>query len=300
MRPVSALGRRFVGMVVLVVISSLVPAVSSSAGAESLGLRDGDITATGTNTGTGGSTTVNVGGVDLAIARSGRTAHHGASHANPVACTYFSIVGGFGLIGWGEIIDWPTARSIGIYGVECVNVATGVMIVPRKLVAPITAVPGSTPFVMTAAQLAAEATAGLEVPVPTPDSNPAGGVTIVHFPTWLWTGGWASMTASATAADVTSTVVATPVSVTWDMGDGHSRHCDGPGTAYDVDLAEAAQSSACTYSYASAATFAVDVTISWHLEWSSPGNGGGDLGAVTRTATLPLQVLQLDTVIRDH
>lgn len=272
----------------------------STAGAEGIGLRDGDITTTGTNTGTGGSTTVNVGGADLAIARTGRSAHHGSAHVNPVSCTYFSIVGGYGLIGWGGIIDWPTARSTGIYGVECVNVVTGVTVVPRKLVAPTVPIPGSTPFVMTAEQLAAEATAGLEVPVPTPASNPAGGATIVHFPTWLWTGGWDSMTAAATAADVTATVVATPVSVTWDMGDGHSLRCDGPGIAYDVGIPESSQSSPCTYSYAAAATFAVDVTISWHLEWSSPGNGGGDLGLVSRTATLPIQVLQLDTVIRDH
>jgi len=283
-----------------VLVGTGLGAAPTPGGAESLGLRDGDITTTATNTGTGGSTTVNVGGSELAIARSGRTAHHGSGHANPVECTYFSIVGGFGLIGWGEIIDWPTARATGVYGVECVNVATGVMVVPRKLVAPTVALPGSSPFVITAVQLAAEATAGLEVPVPTPASNPAGGATIVHFPTWLWTGGWGSMTASASAADVTSTVIATPVSVTWDLGDGHSLHCDGPGVAYDVEVPEAVQSSDCTYSYAVAGTYAVDVTITWHLTWTSPGNGGGDLGNVARTTTLALQVLELDTVIRDH
>lgn len=295
--------RRLIGRAIalgLLPVGASLAATAPPSGAESLGLRDGDITATATNTGTGGSTTVDVDGTELAIARSGRTAHHGSGRPNPVECTYFTIVGGNGLLGWGDVIDWPTARATGIHGVECVNVVTGVTVVPRKLVVPSAALPGSSAFVITAAELAAEATAGLEVPLPTPASNPVGGVTIVHFPTWLWTGGWTSMSASATAADVTSTVVATPVSVTWDLGDGHSLHCDGPGTAYDLDAPEAQQSSECTYSYATTGSYAVDVTITWHLTWTSPGNGGGDLGTVARTSTLPLQVLQLDTVIRDH
>lgn len=275
---------------------------ATAAGAEVRGQTDGDITSSAQATGTGASTTVSGGG-RIAIDRSGRSPHHGGHHPDPVQCTYWGIGGGLGVgvsIGVTGPIDWAGAQAAGVYGVECVNVVTGAVVRPLTIAVAVAVAAGSPAPPVSARDLAAEATAALEVPVPSPASSPEGGATIVHFPTWLWTGGWESLSASASAGGVTSTVTATPVSVSWDMGDGHALRCRGPGVPYATDRRDRDQHSDCTYSYALAGRRSIDATITWQLTWVAPGNGGGDLGTVSRTATLPIDVVELDTVIRDE
>jgi hypothetical protein len=51
---------------------------------------------------------------------------------------------------------------------------------------------------------------------------------------WIDLGAWHDKTASA------STATAAPSKVVWDMGDGHTLTCDGPGTPYSAADSDAA------------------------------------------------------------
>ncbi len=63
-------------------------------------------------------------------------------------------------------------------------------------------------------------------------SPPVGATQLVGVPTWLWVDDpWTPRQASATLDGVTATVTATPTSVIWDLGEGDTVTCPGPGTA---------------------------------------------------------------------
>ena len=86
------------------------------------------------------------------------------------------------------------------------------------------------------------------------------------------------MTASATAGPVTTTATATPEKVVWDMGNGASVTCDGPGTPYNANDPNATTD--CSYTWPDPGTFRVTATIYWTVTWTATGApGGGDLGA---------------------
>ncbi len=155
-------------------------------------------------------------------------------------------------------------------------------------------------------QLATEA---LErVPLPEPDITMAPAPDIpqlVNLATFLWLPSeqWQPVTASASAGGVTSTVTATPVRVIWDMGQGDSLVCDGPGLPYRPDLPDDRQPSDChyTYRYSSAGqpgqAFTVTATVEWETTWSVTGApGGGSLGTVSRSASIPVQVAELQSL----
>ena len=98
--------------------------------------------------------------------------------------------------------------------------------------------------------LALQATNLLTLPSPIVNLNPSA-FSIVNLSSWLWIDPqtWHSFRATATAGGVSATAIATPVSVSWSMGDGHTVVCDGPGTPYDPAIPEAAQSTACSYTF---------------------------------------------------
>ncbi len=125
---------------------------------------------------------------------------------------------------------------------------------------------------------------------------------LVNLPTFLWVPAtqWQPQTASASAGGVTSTVTAVPERVIWDMGQGDSVTCDGPGEPYIPSLPDDAQSSDCRFTYpASSAntddkTFTVTATIEWHATWTTTGAaGGGDLGTSRRSSTTTVRVAEL-------
>ena len=85
------------------------------------------------------------------------------------------------------------------------------------------------------------------------------------------------MTATATAGPVTTTATATPTKVVWDMGDGSTVTCDGPGTPYDPS--SPAATTTCSYTWPAAGTYTVTATTYWSVSWSATGAaGGGSLG----------------------
>ena len=128
---------------------------------------------------------------------------------------------------------------------------------------------------------------------------------LVNLATYLWIdpAQWRPVTASASAGAVTSTVTATPERVVFDMGQGDSVTCTGPGLPYDPRLSDDAQPSDCKFTYpASSArspdkTFTVTATVEWHVTWTASGAaGGGDLGISRRSSTTKVRVAELQVL----
>jgi hypothetical protein len=88
---------------------------------------------------------------------------------------------------------------------------------------------------------------------------------------------WQTLTATANARTVTATATATPAKVVWDMGDGDSVTCDGPGTPYSASDSNATTD--CSYTWPQAGNYTVTATVYWSVTWTAVGTaGGGDLG----------------------
>ncbi|MDA8283224.1 MAG: hypothetical protein M0Z42_08015 [Actinomycetota bacterium] len=108
---------------------------------------------------------------------------------------------------------------------------------------------------------------------------PDGDSQLVGVATWLWVNPatWHPVTASASAGAVTTTATATPMKVVWDMGDGSTITCGGPGTPYDPSAPKAKTN--CSYTWSTAGTYAVTATVYWSVAWTAAGAaGGGTLG----------------------
>ncbi len=128
---------------------------------------------------------------------------------------------------------------------------------------------------------------------------------LVNLPTFLWVAPaqWQPVTASASAGGVTSTVTALPERVVWDMGQGDTVTCDGPGSAYVPGVPDDAQPGDCRFTYpASSArspdnTFTVTATVEWHVTWTASGAaGGGDLGISRRSNATTVRVAELQVL----
>ena len=114
---------------------------------------------------------------------------------------------------------------------------------------------------------------------------PPGHPQLVGVATWLWVdpAGWHPFTASTSAGDVTTTATAVPSKVVWDMGDGATVTCDGPGTPYDP--ADPGGSTACSYTWPAPGSFTVTATTYWSVTWTATGAaGGGSLGLLAGPA----------------
>jgi len=148
--------------------------------------------------------------------------------------------------------------------------------------------------------------ATFELPPPGVQTSPdPASPQIVRVPVWLWLDdGWETMSATATAGPVTSTVTATPTRVVWDMGVGTPWTCDNPGTPYDPTRADAAQTPSCAYTYQRTSAgeqgevFAVSATVYWQVTWTSNLGVGGDLGELSQTTDFDLRVAQLQAINR--
>ena len=146
------------------------------------------------------------------------------------------------------------------------------------------------------------------VPIPTPGiamNPPPDTPQVVHVPSWLWLepDTWAPVNATASAGGVTATATATPDYVLWDMGNGDRVTCSGQAPPYDPSRPAAEQRSACTYTYRASsakergAVFIVTATAVWNLSWTASGApGGGRLGTVRRSASVPVRVAEIQTL----
>jgi len=154
----------------------------------------------------------------------------------------------------------------------------------------------------TPAVLAAQARQLLKLPAPVIASNPRPGLPqLVSLPMWTWIAPALFTPTSATAAipGESVTATATPVSVTWDFGDGTNVICPGPGTPFPAGGDPAAASPTCGHIYArssGAGTYTVTATITWDVTWAGAGQVGMFAG-MTTTASEQVRVLQAQAVV---
>jgi hypothetical protein len=154
--------------------------------------------------------------------------------------------------------------------------------------------------------LAERAAAVLNLPAPAMRMSPAHDQ-VVQLPSWLWISAeqWEPRRASAAAGPVTSTVTATPVRVTWDMGNGDLVQCDGPGTPYREKYAQQPDTTDCRYTYRHSSAgqpdeaYEVTATVDWELTWAVTGAaGGGTLGSVPMSATRAVRVTEIQALVQ--
>ena len=96
----------------------------------------------------------------------------------------------------------------------------------------------------------------LRLPDPVIRSSPApGALQLTRLPTWLWiaAGVWQPQSKTAQVPGESVTATATPVSAAWQMGDGTTVTCHGPGDPVHRDGNPAAASPTCGYTYTSPA-----------------------------------------------
>ena len=167
---------------------------------------------------------------------------------------------------------------------------------------------GPTPPPPSPGMLAVQALNRTPLPAPSMSMSPGGDIPLlVNLLTFLWVdpAQWRPVTASASAGGVTSTVTAVPERVVWDMGQGDTVTCDGPGAPYVPNLPDDAQPSDCRFTYPASSssarsadrTFTVTATVEWHVTWSASGAaGGGDLGTSRRASTTTVRVAELQVL----
>jgi hypothetical protein len=145
----------------------------------------------------------------------------------------------------------------------------------------------------------------LPLPAPGIRTSPAAADQVVNVPTWLWVdpATWGPRSATASVPNETATVTATPVRVTWTMGDGRRVVCAGPGTPYSPgDPARPSPDCGHVYRRSSAGqgglAYPVAATTSWRISWVASGvvAASGTLAPLERTATTSLRVAEAQTV----
>ncbi|MCH7229963.1 hypothetical protein L0U85_03685 [Glycomyces sp. L485] len=146
--------------------------------------------------------------------------------------------------------------------------------------------------------LAAQAVDNLQLPRPAIEASPAE-AQLVHLATWLWIeeASWQTQTATASVPGLTVTVTAAPVKATWDMGDGNTVTCRGPGTAWEgIDPEASSPDCGHTYMRPSDEPLRTSVTVYWEVTWS----GGGESGSVpgmTTTDSVTWQVVESHSLV---
>ncbi|WP_455357102.1 ATP/GTP-binding protein [Streptomyces sp. SYSU K217416] len=126
-------------------------------------------------------------------------------------------------------------------------------------------------------------------------SPKAAGKYTVGVPLWMWVNQSATTfgpnTASASAGGITVTATAKVSKIVWQMGDGASVTCNGPGTPYRASEGMA-QSPTCGHVYsktsagAQSGRFQVTATSTWTIDWQ----GGGAAGQLTEVRQTNVQV----------
>lgn len=165
--------------------------------------------------------------------------------------------------------------------------------------------------------LAQQAASMLRLPTLGAASNAGAGAdatTYVGIPTWLWLQGpWVAVTSPpAAVAGESVTATATPTSVSWSMGDGHSTTCNGPGAPYS---SADPSNPPCGYTYRVDSSkqsqdgpsendryFTVVATVAWSLTWNCTGAACDQNGGTLPDMTMPApavrwRVFQIETVV---
>jgi hypothetical protein len=160
--------------------------------------------------------------------------------------------------------------------------------------------PGAGPDL---AALAASAYDRIPLPFPVPSTAPSlEARPITGLDTWLWIdpASWQPRQATAELAGFSVTVIAAPVRVIWDMGEGEPAvECDGPGTVWQPDGPES-QSTDCSYNYRwnssdqPGGVYPASVTVEWAVGWTASNGATGTLAPGRRTTTFDVAVKSLE------
>jgi hypothetical protein len=151
--------------------------------------------------------------------------------------------------------------------------------------------------------LALEALDSVQIDPPAIRTSPSqDGQLFVQVRTWLWIDGdwWHGYEATATAGRVWSKVVAQPVSVTWQLGDGTALTCSGPGTAWTPGAPEDGTDCSHVYRRSSASTaggtFQLSASVRLSVSWTSNAPFGGTLPAIDRPSSLEVEVGEIQAI----
>jgi hypothetical protein len=147
-----------------------------------------------------------------------------------------------------------------------------------------------------------------EVPLgyPVPVTSPGLDVEqITGLPTWLWLapGSWDPVQARAEILGFWVEVTAHPERVVWDMGDGETVVCDGPGTPYDPSVDDDAQATDCSHVYQFASVdepdgrYAASATVEWSVDWVASTGATGVLADASLTTTFDVTVSERQAVV---
>lgn len=177
--------------------------------------------------------------------------------------------------------------SKGVWGVKSCYMAPGSEAVTQLYVWRRNPVPAVDPAVLARRALAKVHLLGARIVVaPQP-----GGAGAVGLPVWLATAvtpqTWGPVSAGETQGGVTVTITARASRIIWQMGDGGTVSCEGPGTAYEPRFGMAA-SPTCGYVYVRPSStpahphgrYTIIATTYWTVDWA----GGGQTGVLTPTS----------------
>ncbi|MEU6578201.1 ATP/GTP-binding protein [Streptomyces sp. NPDC046805] len=149
------------------------------------------------------------------------------------------------------------------------------------------------------AVLAAEAVKKMRLLGPDIASPRTAGKYTVGVPLWMWVNQSATtygpQSASASAGGVTVTATAQVSKIVWQMGDGATVTCNGPGTVYQVS-AGMSESPTCGHIYAKTSAgaqggkYQVTATSTWGIDWGVTAGGGGQTGQLTQTQQSQMEV----------
>ena len=106
----------------------------------------------------------------------------------------------------------------------------------------------------------------------------SGSVGIVGMPQWMWAehpgrNTMGPITRTATAGNFSVTATAAVDKIVWDMGDGTTVTCTGPGTPYE-DKHDDSDSPDCGHRYTRQGEYTVTATSYWTVQWRGVGDTG--------------------------
>lgn len=124
-----------------------------------------------------------------------------------------------------------------------------------------------------------------------------GSVGLIGLPQWMWLADPGPTTTgpiSRTAADGSYSVTATArlTQTVWDMGDGNTVTCTGPGTRYTTGWGNV-DSPTCGYRYTDDGRYNLTATGQWRVDWRGMGTSGAFLFDLPRSTTLTMGELQV-------
>jgi hypothetical protein len=136
---------------------------------------------------------------------------------------------------------------------------------------------------------------------PNPD-----GAGLVGLPVWLWTNNteatWGPVSISVPGPGITVTAQGQATQIEWDMGDGTTVVCDGPGKPYLPEYGDEVPECGYVYEVPSRGQpdgrFQITATTTWHVEWWVEPQGDGAEGedGFFRESSTSVQINELQVV----